>query len=981
MNINIEKYAQEKYAQAYKNFFQSVGMADKEKGNISQNICPVNYQKLNENQDGFFGYDKESNITDGTKELSASIAEENESIMDFLNSAIDTLKNLVTKEDYSAFAELGITADKEDMGILVTVYERIQIQLAAYGKENSSSLNVSQEKIDKVIKSPALASSMKMTESIDYIDDGAKEYMLKNNLEPTVKNVYMAVHAKEGALSGTEGASMPDEQWEQLLPQVEKFLEKNGIEADENSLGAAKWLLERDIPLTTDSLVKYIKLKEIEAPDARDMESVKANMVLANVFGEAFENAYMTEGWIDAEKAQEAVDIIQKADDGAAQYIADNDLTLNVANLKKYMDYIRGNSDNTPENYVKSERGKNVKNENDKSPNNDRSVGNNKENNRRRNQILNLLNQAKAVMTMAGAMIMEKLGVDVTYTDIEYMVKEIREEDNLYNSVFFNEPTDERVSGLTNVMEIMGQLTGLPVSAVGTVVESSEQFTVHNIYNEGIRQRLAYEKAGETYEAVGTQVRGDLGDSIKKAFGNADNLIEEAGLTANDVYSRAVRVLGYNSMEINRESILMMAEKTTEVDRVIKNITPKTASYLIENNINPLDENIETLNERLEQINAQIGADENEEYSKYLWKLEKTGAVTREERQAFIELYRAIKTIEKADTRAVGAVLSEGAALTLGNLLSAEKSRSKYGNSTTVNDNTGYYQGRLIKNKLSDILEGIHGGRGSVSPEKLLDEDIDKMWQTYASYDEQERVKALNNGYETYRLNEIFGDAAEYTEEMVYDLLDSGMAPSMENLSALSRLMKKNKDISAYFKNEINGEQKLLDSLEGEQEAAAGYKDLMNETLAIAEKEMETESIESLKYKGIYNVARFMAKAAENRCYHIPMDMDGEMVLVKVKFSHKGAKENNIKISANDKLTGKVEANITVSEGKLTGYIVCSNESLEKEFAEGVKEWQLTAAESIGERESYTDRQLYDVSKSFLKMLKDFGRLPINNVG
>ena len=216
---------------------------------------------------------------------------------------------------------------------------------------------------------------------------------------------------------------------------------------------------------------------------------------------------------------------------------------------------------------------------------------------------------------------------------------------------------------------------------------------------------------------------------------------------------------------------------------------------------------------------------------------------------------------------------------------------------------------------------------------------------------------------------------------MVYDLLDSGMAPSMENLSALSRLMKKNKDISAYFKNEINGEQKLLDSLEGEQEAAAGYKDLMNETLALAEKEMETESIESLKYKGIYNVARFMAKAAENRCYHIPMDMDGEMVLVKVKFSHKGAKENNIKISANDKLTGKVEANITVSEGKLTGYIVCSNESLEKEFAEGVKEWQLTAAESIGERESYTDRQLYDVSKSFLKMLKDFGRLPINNVG
>lgn len=291
MNINIEKYAQ-----TYKNFFQSVGMTDKEKESSLQNICPVNYQKINENQDGtgFFGYDKSSNITDGTKELSASITEENQSVMDFLNSAIDTLKNLVTDEDYSAFAELGITADKEDMGTLVTVYERIQIQLAAYGEGNTSALNVSQEKIDKVIKSPALASSMKMTESIDYIDDGAKEYMLKNNLEPTVKNVYMAVHAKESAVFETESTGMSDEQWEQLLPQVEKFLEKNGIEADENVLGEAKWLLERDIPLTTDSLVKYIKLKEIESAETRDMESIKANMILAGIFGEAFENAYMT---------------------------------------------------------------------------------------------------------------------------------------------------------------------------------------------------------------------------------------------------------------------------------------------------------------------------------------------------------------------------------------------------------------------------------------------------------------------------------------------------------------------------------------------------------------------------------------------------------------------------------------------------------------------------------------------------------------
>ena len=321
------------------------------------------------------------------------------------------------------------------------------------------------------------------------------------------------------------------------------------------------------------------------------------------------------------------------------------------------------------------------------------------------------------------------------------------------------------------------------------------------------------------------------------------------------------------------------------------------SSDLIENNINPLDENIEELNDRLEQINSAIGADENEEYSKYLWKLEKTGAVTKEERQAFIELYRAIKTIEKADTRAVGAVVSEGVAFTLGNLLSAEKSRAKYGTTTDVNDNTGYYQGRLIKNKLSDLLEGIHGNKAAVSGEELVNENIDTLWQTYASYEEQDRIRSLNNRYEAYRLTGLYGETIEYTEKMMYELLDSGMNPNMENLSALSKLMKKHKDINSFFTDHAKAESQILDNFDGEEQASDAYKDIKNQASELLEKEMETETIETLKYKGIYNVTKFMSQAAGNKCYYIPMDMDGEPVMVKVKFSHSGSNENNIKIT------------------------------------------------------------------------------------
>lgn len=965
MNVNIEKCAA-----AYKNFFMPAGAAEREKGSAGKNIMSVNYEKSNDMDAGFFGYDKSSNITGIDEDAKVSLTGENKSIMDFLNEAVDTLKNLVTDEDYSAFSELGITADKEDMTTLVTVYERIQIQLAAYGEANATSLNISGDKIDKVIKSPALASNLKMAESIGDIDDNAKEYILKNDIEPTVKNIYMAVHAGDKTASNVKGTEMSEEQWEQLLPQVEKFLEKNGIEADKKALDGAKWLMERDIPLTVDSLIKYTKLKEIEAGETRDIENIKENLILSKVFGGTFENAYMTTGWISRETAEEAVDIIQQADEKAAYFIADNNLTFNISNIKKYIDYAKENSDskNTAQDYLADENEKVQYKENTK------------ETDKKRNHLLNVLNQAKSVMTMAGAIIMEKLGINIEYADIEDMVNKLKEEDKAYNEVFFKEPSYEKSASLINIVDIMEQLKGVPVAAVGAVTEKNEEFTVNNVYNEGVRLRQAYEKAGETYEAVGTQVRTDLGDNIKKAFNNVDTLIEEAGLTADDTYRRAVRVLGYNSMEINRDNIILMAEKTTEVDKVIKNITPKTAAYLIENNINPLDENIEELNDRLEQINSAIGADENEEYSKYLWKLEKTGAVTKEERQAFIELYRAIKTIEKADTRAVGAVVSEGVAFTLGNLLSAEKSRAKYGTTTDVNDNTGYYQGRLIKNKLSDLLEGIHGNKAAVSGEELLNEDIDTLWQTYASYEEQNRIRSLNNRYEAYRLNSLYGETVEYTEKMVYDLLDSGMNPNMENLSALSKLMKKNKDINSFLKDHVKAESQILDSFSGEEQASDAYKDINNQASELLEKEMETETIETLKYKGIYNVTKFMSQAAGNKCYYIPMDMDGEPVMVKVKFSHSGSNENNIKITANDEVTGKVDANISVKEGKLKGYIVCSNKELEAAFSKGMDDWQQEIEESIGEKEEYTDRQLYDISKSFLKKLKDFGRLPINNV-
>ena len=88
---------------------------------------------------------------------------------------------------------------------------------------------------------------------------------------------------------------------------------------------------------------------------------------------------------------------------------------------------------------------------------------------------------------------MEKLGINIEYADIEDMVNEIKEEDKVYNEVFFKEPSYEKSASLINIMDIMEQLKGVPVAAVGAVSEKNEEFTFVDIENDFMSMGIDYQ--------------------------------------------------------------------------------------------------------------------------------------------------------------------------------------------------------------------------------------------------------------------------------------------------------------------------------------------------------------------------------------------------------------------------------------------------------------------------------------------------------
>ena len=144
--------------------------------------------------------------------------------------------------------------------------------------------------------------------------------------------------------------------------------------------------------------------------------------------------------------------------------------------------------------------------------------------------------------------------------------------------------------------------------------------TVRELHGAAISATKSAWQYQQDYEAVGTQVRTDLGDSIKKAFAGIPTMLQEMGLESTPENERAVRILGYNRMEITEESIAQIKDWDAEVNALIDRMKPATVLGMIRDGINPLEHTLTELNEMLAD-RGMTAAHEEESYSKFLWRL------------------------------------------------------------------------------------------------------------------------------------------------------------------------------------------------------------------------------------------------------------------------------------------------------------------------------------------------------------------------
>lgn len=851
---------------------------------------------LSRNADAFkqaaaCSYDKKliynSQGMEAAKEAEQTVAEETKSAG--MMECVDTLKSLVTPEDYSQLEAWGLIPDEDNPEAFVSVYERIQIELAAYCEDyNATGLNINKEKMKAVLGSESMANAVSrandLSKTCGKLSDDTKKYILENNLEPTLKNVYKAVHSGKTA----ENAHvMDDSQWQQLTGQVEKFFEANGIENNCENIESAKWIISQNLPLNVDNFNKLTELNKVDFGSAEYMEQLSENISYTIYFGGDGFDADVTGKAFDMEAVREAVETVQSAMDEDVDYILKNNRKLNIENLKHRIEERK--KENIQEEYYSERKNK-------------------------------VLAEARAVLTAGSLFMMQKAGINITFTEITVLVDvSVNAENELADALFMldgDKPAETDRQLLTHTVNVMAGFSQLPVGVAGKIYSGQISYTAEAVYTEGNLMMTRFRAAAETYETIGTQVRADLGDSISKAFRNIDDILTAEGIQADEESRRAARVLGYNAMEITAEAVAAVGNIVSQLDELTKNLTPRAAVHLIRKGINPLNTNIEELNKQLVIINDELsGEDDDMKYSEYLWKLEKSGNISNEERAAYIQLYRIIEHINRQDGRVAGAVSKAGQELTLANLYSAVKTLRAKSVDKKVDDSLGLLEKGYSQDALTTYMENaaklmeddsLHGQYKYERMQQKLDTILKENTLT-----EQELMRIVS-GMENASVNNIYSAMLAldpHFYKMVNNLNDEKQSVALEKISKL-------------WKDDT-------EEIPSEEQVVASYMNLKVAT----EAENQEETYERAVIRtDIRQAVSYMARQAESRSYYVPMEISGDTTMVHMTFKQ-GGTDGKGKISIyTETADGKISAFMTKTEESYSTFVATDSRELKNKL-------------------------------------------------
>ena len=788
-----------------------------------------------------------------------------------------------------------------------------------------------------------------------------------------------------------------------LQAQLAHVIMQAGFAVDETSMAGANLLLANDIPVTTDSVRAYMQMqaqigKDIgELPTAQQAEKRQTQELETRA----------------AKLRQDAASIT--AEDVAQAVRTERPLTI-AALVAAHYDGVRdgqtggqpvGAYDETADKGTQSQDG--------------RSAGSDIQNQTLREvTALRQLEEIRLSMTQSVAVRMLSVDINIDTRELAQVVAKLRNaETQLTQEMFAKQgvaPTEENKAIYQQMQADLQTIGTAPAARLGVLAGTDvlQSVTVHgfaklvqeehqiggqagdmqrwmsdnnvpdgvaDISTQTIRRSADFAAMERGYEALGTAPRADMGDSIRKAFSNIEDILTDMELPVDEEHTRAVQILGYNRMEITEKNIAQIIEYDRAVNDMLAACHPNAVLSMIRDGINPLDMTVDELNQTLRNKNYKAGVKETDDFATYLRDVEKRGQISSEERAGYIGLYRVFKQLEKSGDREAGYLFANNSRLTVRNLITAMRSRKAAGMEAVVDDSFGMLadlqtRGEKMDDQIARAYAGRVGADGiptgqirmgendeyvSQNEPMAVQEEYKNPWETISDSPTLAQAEQLlwANDIEESAQNLEAADyilqgmsAGPEAEAAQRELVREQMYPEVVNHQAsmnfytfASQVWKQigwqdhtkedavDAETDAMAKSLVGEEialpfesEMLLKQIEADADLAQMYADIRQQMVEQMYDRAEEENITSDQLQGMKVVQagfRILGAMADRRQYQIPVETESGMKVVNLTMQTGGVEARGITIRMEAGAYGMLQAQIRMDEaGTCTGEIL-----------------------------------------------------------
>lgn len=915
----------------------------------------------------------------------------------------------LSKDDYRQLQENGFDPADTDSKTFVTIADKIRMALVKGGHDVSITGGISEKAVNAMSGSAAEANAMKsaikqtsgdsatqvedvktalaqadlptdddtikqagqtLTKAVEMpsiIDQNTSAYLVKNEMDPTVDNIIEASFAGNTDVS-TE-TPLTDTDIRQMLPQITDKIEEAGLAADDNQIENAVFLLKNDVPLTPENIRLYDSLNGAFTISQDEIPQAITDAVKE---GKSPSEAMAVRGFSTMDQVRNAFDVINSATDEDVTAVVNADKPLTIVELEKaHKDAVHNYGNET--------------------------ISQDKSAALRIITAQRQLEETRLAMTTESAFGLIKHGVEIDTTELSQLVENLKAQERTLGEALF--PNDTRSAKIFDETADTVQKAGeVPAAIISSYRDYNEFFSADlTEIASGRNTQAVQKKAGEVYDTLRTEIRPDLGDSVKKAFVNLDDVLKENDLELTDENRRAVHILAYNDRDITKESVADVKAADSKVQNVFKNMTPGVVMKLIRKGENPLKMSMNELYDKTEEIRKVMGSNgsqadkEADDYADFLWKAQHSGKITDEEEQSFIGLYRLMHQIDVTDGAPIGALLSQGADITMENLMMAVRSNKDSGRDYRIDDRFRAPESQIV-NSITDQISSAY-----------RNEQAEKEYQTRRTRDAEaivtpDKLQAIG-GEAQYRLmspdelasaleRESYNEDSLETDEKLYEarkkeienalmeadsntcqiLTDAGMPDSAINLTAVKQML--NQHRLAYTRlYGVNG-RRTFRSLSEEiaqdpDDLDSAWDKLINdfadamdepEELAKAEEELYDTAENTLRksladdaaagkidirliQQSVRQLAVMKELSQKKETYAIPVMVGDEMGNMNLKIVRgKDKKKGQVDIALNSDMTGNVYARFRAGEnGQIDGKITTDRRESRETLRENLR--------------------------------------------